>query len=185
MKGSLSPGDDPDELACFACGARVPVDTIVKNMLANMNSQAPDLAVSEMQASPRSAPGDTGDVTASMTAMLETSMLGLVTELAEVEERRRQLKLGLRRGRVALRILRGEKARSVMWSEEKRAAQAERMRKVMEGKRPKAEDRVAQGGKRARSAGTPHNWSDEARAGAAERMRKLNEQKRQEKEAQA
>lgn len=132
-KGSLQSGDDPDELVCFACGARVPVDTIVKNMLADMNSQAPDL--SEMQ--PVSALRDTGDVTASMTAMLETSLAEMEGQLAKAEERRRQLKLGLRRGRVALRILGGEPGRAG-WTKEARAAQAERRRKVIEGKRPNA-----------------------------------------------
>jgi hypothetical protein len=119
MKGSLLPGDEPDELECHACGARVPLSAL----------------------------GDKGDVTSSMAAVLETTVSVLEAQLAEAEERRKQLKIELRRARNALAILRGEPVRFVgvakNWSKESRAAQGDRMRRVNERRRQeKAEARA-------------------------------------------
>jgi hypothetical protein len=88
---------------------------------------------------PLSALGDKGDVTASMAGVLETTISVLEQQLAEAEERRRRLKIELRRARNALALLRGEPVRFVgmpkNWSDEKRAEQGERMRKINERKR--------------------------------------------------
>lgn len=111
VSGSLLPGREPDELECHACGARVPLSAL----------------------------GDKGDVTASMAGVLETTISVLEQQLAEAEERRRRLKIELRRARNALALLRGEPVRFVgmpkNWSDEKRAEQGERMRKINERKR--------------------------------------------------
>jgi len=111
VSGSLLPGDEPDELACHACGARIPLSAL----------------------------GDKGDVTASMAAVLETTISVLEQQLGEAEERRRRLKIEVRRARNALALLRGEPVRFVgvpkNWSDKARAAQAARMKKINERKR--------------------------------------------------
>jgi len=111
VSGSLLPGREPDELECHACGVRVPLSAL----------------------------GGKGDVTSSMAAVLVTTISVLEQQLAEAEERRRRLKIEVRRARNALAILHGEPVRSFgvpkNWSDKARAAQAARMRKINERKR--------------------------------------------------